>query len=73
MFHYYCYYALAGFFAVSDGDVNALSSKEHIILEFLKQVVSLGILNDTFLIIGGDHGFRRGDYLATNAGAYEAR
>ena len=28
---------------------------------------------DTFVIMGGDHGFRVGDYFATNAGAYEAR
>ena len=32
-----------------------------------------GLLDDTFVIMGGDHGFRVGDYFATNAGAYEAR
>ena len=60
-------------FSVTAGDLNRLSSFEDIIMDFFHQMDKSGLLDDTFVMLGGDHGFRVGEYFATNAGAYEAR
>ena len=57
----------------SHTDLNALSSKQHIFMDFFKKLKNSSILEDTFVIIVGDHGFRIGGYFGTTAGEYEAR
>ena len=60
-------------FSGSHTDLNALSSKQHIFMDFFKKLKETSILDDTFIIIVGDHGFRVGEYFSTTAGEYEAR
>ena len=42
-------------------------------MDFFKKLKETSILDDTFIIVVGDHGFRIGEYFSTTAGEYEAR
>ena len=42
-------------------------------MDFFKQLKETSILDDTFIILVGDPGFRIGEYFSTTAGEYEAR
>ena len=52
---------------------NSLGEIESFLMDFLKEINNIGILNNTFVIIYGDHGFRFGEIRRSPVGHLEER
>ncbi len=50
---------------------NGISQDKHMVMNFLKKLHASGIINNTVVFIGGDHGCRFKDYFNTRVGYYE--
>ncbi len=58
---------------ISHGDFNAVQLLDSDLLQFLDQFNKKGYLNNTLLILLGDHGWRYGDFRQTVQGKLEER
>ena len=55
-------------------DINGVSKNVGMLSSFLTNLQTSGVLNNTVVLLGGDHGNHRvEDYFKTEIGAYEAR
>jgi hypothetical protein len=57
----------------SHDDINGISLVDDTYANFLNRIIEKGYLNNTVLILMGDHGYRFGKYRETRIGYYEDR
>jgi membrane-anchored protein YejM (alkaline phosphatase superfamily) len=57
--------------AVSHNDINGISFLDMSYADFLNRIVKKGYLNNTILIVMGDHGYQYGGFRETVIGYFE--
>jgi membrane-anchored protein YejM (alkaline phosphatase superfamily) len=65
------YFTLSWATKVSHNDINGISFLDVSYANFLNRIIAKGYLNNTILIVMGDHGYRYGEFRETVVGYFE--
>jgi membrane-anchored protein YejM (alkaline phosphatase superfamily) len=65
------YFTLSWATTVSHNDLNGISFLDVLYANFLNRIIEKGYLNNTILIVMGDHGYRYGEFRETVVGYFE--